>query len=129
MYIKSTFDQQFEQISTFRTLSFETVSDSPHNHTCHYHQPLTLRNRPPFIVWLHNCSPLIVVITTNCRLIVLKLEYFSSLTQNYSLIYNSLTNCEGRVNLDLTFYLVLILVQGYHKCISATARHGWYKIF
>ena len=76
-----------------------------------------LKNCSLFIVQLHNCSPSIVVIVIDRRLIVHKPEYFSSFLHNYLHIYHSLTNCEGRVNRDLTFYLVLILVQGYHKCI------------
>ena len=80
MYIKSTLDQQIEQVSTFRISSFKTVSDLLHNHIHHYHQSLTLpilSNRSPFTIQLHNYSPLIVVIAIDRKLIVLNLEYFS----------------------------------------------------
>ena len=121
MYIKSTIDQQIEQGSTFCILSFQTVSNLSCNCTHRHHQPPTLptlKNNSPLIVWLCNNSLLIVIMIINCRLIVLKLEHFSSFIHNHLHIYYSLTNCKGRVNLDLTLYLVLILVQGCHKCIT-----------
>ena len=113
MYIKRTFYQQIKQVSTFHISSFEIVSDLLHNCThCNHQLPtlLTLRNHSPFIIWLCNHSQLIIVIIIDHRLIILKLEYFSPFIYNHSHIYHSPTNCEGRVNLDLTFYLVLILV-------------------
>ena len=88
--------------------SFETVSNLSCNHTHHHCQPptpLTLKNCLPFIVQLCKRSPLIIVIVINHRLIVLKPEYCSSFIYNYSHIYHSLTNWEGRVNLDLTFII------------------------
>ena len=98
MYIKSTFDQQIEQVSTFCTSSFKTVSDLPHNRT-HCHCQLltlpTLKNCSPFIIWLCNHLLSIVVIIIDCRLIILKLEYFSSFIHNQSHIYHSLTAKEG----------------------------------
>ena len=121
MYMKTPLDQQIEQVSTFHISSFETVSNLLFNCTHCNHQPLTLltlRNGSLFIIRLHNCSPLINIIITNRRLIVLKLKYFSSFINNHLHIYHSPTNCEGRVDLDLTFYLVLILVWGYCKCIT-----------
>ena len=95
MYIKSAFDQQIEQVSTFCISNLKTISDLPCSCTyCHRQLPTppTLKNHLPFIVQLRNHSLLIVIIVIDHRLIVLKLEYFSSFIHNYSHSYHSLTN-------------------------------------
>ena len=100
MYIKSAFDQQIKQVSTFCILSFKTVSDLPHKRIHRHRQPPTLpklKNCSPSIVWPHNCSPSIAIIIINHKLVVLKSEYFSSflfiITQTF--ITHSLTAKKG----------------------------------